>query len=314
MSDRELEPRIVDEAPLVEATLDEGRFLRQVRWRSGLRTALISFAVLVTVLLATLVVKGHLLGRQEGRISMFYDSLIRYSEPNTLAVPGSGHDLGWLSRQKEYHLFRMVDTRPVPIGTVTVDFQVWGGEQFLDPSRSVVRVEDGREYLLPNMVPALRFFHPAAEKDALPRDFDLLAGIPRDATVEMALSFNRLLTRREMEAVLPDGIRPLWGAISAYSDEEIAKKGHLAGRLVGIPLGGFRMGEGRITEDEFAGELDRLSRVPSHSSQQLERTSGYLKANGIRYYGVVVAGSPEDLSRLADSQLISAAVLGIVAR
>ncbi len=141
---------------------------------------------------------------------------------------------------------------------------------------------------------------------------DLLTKIARDSTVEMALSFDRLLTRQEMEAVLPDEVQPLWGAISVYSSQEIAEDNYLARRLVGIPLGGFREGEYKITESEFADELEQLSRIPSYSSRLLERTAAYLKANGVRYYGVVVARSPEDLARLASNPLISAAVIGII--
>jgi len=146
----------------------------------------------------------------------------------------------------------MVGKKPVPLGTVTVDFQIWGGEQFLNPSHYVVKVEDGRQYLVPNMIPALKFFHPAAEYDNIPREFNLLSEIPRDNMVEMALSFNRLLTRQEMEAIFTDGVLPMWGAISVYSNEEIAQNNYLAERLVGIPLGGFREGEYKITESEFA--------------------------------------------------------------
>lgn len=205
----------------------------------------------------------------------------------------------------------MVGQKPVPVGTVTVDFQVWGGEQFLDPSRSVVKVEGGREYLVPNMVPSLKFFHPAVKYDTLPRDFALLTKAAPNSTVEMALSFDRLLTRQEIEAMLSNKVQPLWGAISVYSNQEIAEHNYLAERLVGIPLGGFLEGE-KITEAEFADELERLSQVPSYSSRLLERTAAYLKANGIRYYGVVVAGSPEDLDKLANNPLISAAVIGII--
>jgi len=153
------------------------------------------------------------------------------------------------------------------------------------------------KYLVPNMIPVLKFFLPAVKYDNIPREFNLLSGIPRDNVLEMALSFNRLLTMQEMEAIFTDGVHPMWGAISVYSNEEIAQNNYLAKRLVGIPLGGFREGEYKITESEFADELERLSRVPSYSSRQLKRTAAYLRDNGIRYYGVVVSGTQRNLSR-----------------
>lgn len=99
-------------------------------------------------------------GIQENRIASFYDLLVRYSEPNTTALPGASYDVGWFSRQREYHLFRTVGQKPVAVGTVIVNFPIWGGEQFLDPGHNIVRAADGRSYLPPNMVLALQFYNP----------------------------------------------------------------------------------------------------------------------------------------------------------
>ncbi|MGB9905621.1 MAG: anti sigma factor C-terminal domain-containing protein [Desulfotomaculales bacterium] len=302
---------------------DERRFLRRVRWRSTLRTILIALGVVVVSYALLFVWTRHLLNEQGNRIDSFYPDLIRYSTPNTIAVRGSWQDVGWLGQQREYLLVRMVGDRPVYVGTTRVEYQVWGGEMFWDPDQTVLRV-GGREYLLPGAVPQLRFFHPAVTHEQLPREFDRLDGIPADKTVEMALSFNRLLTGEEMKALLPAGVEPLWGAISAYSNEEIAEAGKksqfaahsLAHRLVGLPMGGFQDGMGeelRITEEKLPEELRRLGGIPSYSSQLLKRTADYLQQNGIRYYGLVVCGKPADLLKLQDNPAVSAAVVGAVA-
>jgi len=73
--------------------LDEPRFLRQVRWRSTLRTILLALVVVTTVLLVIVIGTELLLQRQEERISMFYDKLIRYTEPNTIAIAGNSNNL-----------------------------------------------------------------------------------------------------------------------------------------------------------------------------------------------------------------------------
>lgn len=303
--------------------LDERRFLRRVRWRSALRTILIALGVVVVSYALLFVWTRHLLNEQGNRIDSFYPDLIRYSTPNTIAVRGSWQDMGWLGQQREYLLVRMVGDRPVYVGTTRVEYQVWGGEMFWGPDQTVLRA-GGREYLLPGAVPRLRFFHPAVTHEQLPREFDWLNGIPADKTVEMALSFNRLLTGEEMKALLPAGVEPLWGAISAYSNEEIAEAGKkspfaaysLAHRLLGLPLGGFQDGMGeelRFTEEKLPEELRRLSGIPSYSSQLLKRTADYLQQNGIRYYGLVVCGKPADLLKLQDNPAVSAAVVGAVA-
>jgi hypothetical protein len=309
-----LEESIVSEKEQV--FLDEERFLRRVRWRSSLRTVLIALGVLVAGFALFFISTKLILNTQQNRIDSFYPDLIRYSTPNTIAVRGPWHEVGWLGQQQEYILIRMVGNRPVYVGTSMVDYQVWGGEMFWDPDQTVIRAGD-REYLLPGVVPRLRFYHPSVTHEQIPRQFDQLTGIPAGNTVEMALSFNRLLTREEMEALLPPGVEPFWGAISAYSEEEIAKAHGLAHRLVGLPLGGFRDGEAegaklRFTEKKFPGELRGLSKIPNYSSQVLKRTADYLQQNGILYYGLVVCGQPADLLKLQDNPAVSAAVVGAV--
>ena len=85
---------------------------------------------------------------------------------------------------------------------------------------------------------------------------------------------------------------------------------------MGLPLGGFKDGEGggrRFTEAILPAELRGLGKIPSYSSQLLKRTDDYLQQNGIRYYGLVVCGKPTDLLKLQDNPAVSAAVLGAVA-
>ncbi|MEW6182467.1 MAG: anti sigma factor C-terminal domain-containing protein [Bacillota bacterium] len=292
--------------------LDEKRFLQRVRRRSTFRIVLLSLAVFAVSFISVNVVSIYLLNRQHDRISTYYSGLIRLSEPNTILLSGISYKNTWFGQHKQYHFIRIVGARPVPAGTVTVDFQVWGGEQFLWPSTPIFKAKDGREYLVPSMVPVLKFFHPAAPGERVQRDFGLLKCVPKDATVEMALSFKRLLTKEEMEKVLPNGVKPLWGAISAYSDKEIRNKPYLGRRLVGIPLGGFQEGEPKITEADFLKQIKALSQLPSYSSKLLARTAGYLEKNGVLYYGVVVEGKPEVLLGLEDDPIFSGAVMGIV--
>ncbi|RJQ27540.1 MAG: hypothetical protein C4589_08180 [Peptococcaceae bacterium] len=301
--------------------LDEERFLRQVRWRSSLRTVLIALGVLVAGFAFLVISTRLILNAQQNRIDSFYPYLIRYSSPNTIAVRGPWHDVGWLGQQQEYILVRMVGNHPVYVGTSVVDYQIWGGEISWDPDHTFIRVgnqagpsEEDREYLLPGVVPRLKFYHPSVPHEQIPRQFNQLTGIPAKNTVEMALSFNRLLTREEMEALLPPGVEPFWGAISAYSEEEIAKAPVRSHGLVGLPRGGLWDGDPRqYTEEKFPEQLRGLSKIPSHYSRTIKRTADYLQQNGILYYGLVVCGKPADLLKLQDNPAVSAAVLGAVA-
>lgn len=179
-----------------ETVFDEAGFLRRVRLRSAIRTILLSLLVVMLVAAGLFVGTSYLFNRQENRIAGFYDQLVRYTEPNTVAIPGNSYDVGLLSRQKEYYLYRMVDQKPVPVGTVAVQFQIWGGEQIMNPGCNLLQAADGKSYLPPNMVPALQFYNPdlvgnvqpvetaaLTENNKPPREFERLAGIPANDLV-----------------------------------------------------------------------------------------------------------------------------------
>ncbi|MGB9661277.1 MAG: sigma factor regulator N-terminal domain-containing protein [Moorellaceae bacterium] len=308
-----------------ETSFDEKEFLRKARFKSLLRITLISLGVAVGIVVLSFVVPEIMLQNQENRLDSLYPDLVRFSEPNTVVLGGKSYNVRLFGRQKEYYLLRLIGDKPYPAGTITVDFDVWGGEQTQGnysfcvrnstgedswpgyPEISPAIPEGAKEYLAPYAVPKLRFYHPAANYEKIIREFEVLKIIPRDNLVEMALSFSKPLTLDEMKALLPRELKLMWGAVCAFKDEDYEGRAYLSERLVGNPCLGGSNGE-----IEFVKALEGLSRVPSYHSDNLKRTVSFLKENGIRYYGVVVVGNPESLEKLASNERITGAILGIV--
>lgn len=307
-----------------EPVFNEREFLRKARLRSVLRITLISLAVAIGVLLLAFVLPEIMLQKQENRLDCLYPELIRFSEPNTVALGGESYGVRWLGRQKRYYLLRLVGDKPCAAGTLTLDFDAWGGEQskghytfcVLDPDEPLIRrypgistglPEGAKVYLAPYAVPRLEFYHPAVNYEKIRREFGVLETIPRDNLVEMALSFSRPLTLDEMRALLPKELKPMWGAVCAFEDQAYRKNPYLARRLVGNPY--LESPEG---EKEFITALEALSRIPSYHSDNLKRTVVFLREHGVRYYGVVAVGDPATLQELSRNESITGAVLGIV--
>jgi hypothetical protein len=206
----------------------------------------------------------------------------------------------------------LIGSKPHPAGIVTVDFDVWGGEQTKGDNSfelSTVIPEGDKKYLLPFAVPKLEFYHPATKYEKIIREFDALEKIPNDNLVEMAISFKKALTLDEIKAAIPGNLKLMWGAVCVFADEDYEKNIFLSERLAGNPYL-----ENPNGEEEFIKELERLSDMPSYHSKNLKRTLEYLRENGIKYYGAVVVGSPKDLIKLSSNELITGAVLGIVTR
>lgn len=313
-----------------DINFDEKSFLRRARMKSILRTALISFGVaagiFILAFILAFVAPEMMLQDQENRIDSFYPDLIKFSEPNTFALSGESYNVRLFGRQKKYYLFRMLGSKPYPAGTVTVDFDAWGGEQTKGNNTfavydtetgeplgayskiSAAAPEGAKEYLVPYAVPKLKFYHPAVNYEKIIRDFDVLENMPPNYLVEMALSFRKPLALDEIKAVMPKDLKIMWGAVSVFKDEDYREKTYLAERLVGNP---YMAGSGG--EKECLEELERLGSVPSYHAKNLKRTAQYLKENGFKYYGIVVVGRADTLIKLSSDQMITGAVLGITA-
>jgi len=306
---------------------DEKAFLRKARLKSVLRIVLISLGITISIFILLFVIPEVVLQNQENRIDSFYPDLVKFSQPNTYAIPGESYNVRLFGRQKKYYLFRLIGNKPYPAGMITVDFDVWGGEQTKGSTffcvnepgingssdvfskLSTVITEGAKKFLVPYAVPKLEFYHPSSNYEKIIREFDALENIPNDNLAEMAVSFKKPLTFDEIKAIIPEDLKLMWGAVSVFDDEDYEKNSYLSERLVGNPYLDNINGE-----KQFIIELERLSNIPSYHSKTLKRTVSYLEKNGIKYYGIVVVGRPESLMKLYSSQMISGAVLGLETR
>lgn len=308
--------------PIGDIPFDEKAFLRKARFKSILRIIIISLIIAIGVFVLTIIIPEMMLQNQENRINSFYPDIVKFTEPNTFAIAGESYDVRLFGRQKEYYLLRLIGNKPYPAGIVTVDFDIWRGEQFKgDKSFCVIETdhiipyskistvipEGTKEYLAPYAVPKLKFYNPAVKYDKVIREFDVLKNIHNDNLVEMALSFDRPLTLSEIKTIIPEDLKLMWGAVLVFEENDYKEKNYLAERLVGNPYIDSRDGE-----KEFLKQLEQLSNLQSYSSINLKRTVSFLKEKGIKYYGVVVVGHPESLQKLSSNSIIRGAVLGIV--
>ncbi|TCO60416.1 sigma factor regulator N-terminal domain-containing protein [Caldanaerobacter subterraneus] len=292
--------------PIGDIPFDEKAFLRKARFKSILRIIIISLIIAIGVFVLTIIISEMMLQNQENRINSFYPDIVKFTEPNTFAISGESYNVRLFGRQKEYYLLRLIGNKPYPAGIVTVDFDIWRGEQFKG-DKSLAIPEGTKEYLAPYAVPKLKFYNPAVKYDKVIREFDVLKNIHNDNLVEMALSFDRPLTLSEIKTIIPEDLKLMWGAVLVFEENDYKEKNYLAERLVGNPYIDSRDGE-----KEFLKQLEQLSNLQSYSSINLKRTVSFLKEKGIKYYGVVVVGHPESLQKLSSNSIIRGAVLGIV--
>ena len=253
-------------------TLDEATFLKTAKRRSTRRILLLAGALVVAaviVLGAALSLWHWRLQSQSERIDGYCLPLISISSPNTrILLPGTTRTR-FPGAVNEYLAYRTVGDVLVPVGEVSVEFDVWGGEQMRGVSSnlwmtSVARSDNGRRFAASPPAPQLSFLIPA-EVSELPIDradtasieptpathdeelvsaelaefaaetessLSRLMSAPPDSTVELAVSFRTTISLAQVESLLGKNLELSWGATFVYPDSTLAgsvQTGHLVG-------------------------------------------------------------------------------------
>jgi hypothetical protein len=336
-------------------SLDEAEFIKSAKHRSTRRILLLSGGLTlaaVIVLAAVVVLWNWRLDAEAERIDSYYCNLVSVSCPNTrIMLPGTMRSR-FPGAVNEYTAYRTVGDVLVPAGEVSVEYDVWGGEQtrgvFSDQGYgdSLARGDNGRRFVSSQPAPALGFLAPvgaayakgestesassqpgsatleeellavwAAETES---SLSRLSSAPPDSMVEMAVSFGSAISLAEVESLLGQDLELLWGATWVYAGD-VRPMGLYAGHLVGVDFSwevvepsGFTRTH-QDAEDDLVETLRSIAtRAPDGTAYLCRQSAGYLEEHGVRYFGVVVCGHPAAALALAHNPSVSAMSLGFV--
>jgi len=322
--------------------LDERAFIKAAKRRSTRRIVLISGALIAAVVVMLLVgVVGwqRALYAQADRVRAYYPTLVSISCPNTkLMVPETIRSQfpGFVS---EYTAYRRVGDVLIPAGDASVEFDSWGGEMTHgvgEPSAgSGPRLFSGSA-----LAPTLRFLEPGARGGTSAQDspetadmapqtlaefaqltassLARLSAAPLTSTVEVAVSFRDMLTLNEVEALLGPDLGLYWGGTDAYPHPSVpSERGY--GRMVGVDFVHEAPGlyhpdtSHRESEQQLIAALKQIAQhAPKGTADLCLESAAYLEKNGIRYFGIVVCGSPKAALKLAQRPEVTAVSLGAV--
>jgi len=322
--------------------LDERAFIKAAKRRSTRRIVLISGAVIaavLVVLLAGVVGWQRALYSQADRVNAYYPTLVSVSYPNTKLMAPETLLSQFPGLVSEYTAYRRVGDVLIPAGDASVEFDSWGGEMAHgvgEPSAgSGQRLFSGS-----TLAPTLRFLEPGARGGASAQDspetadmapqtiaefaqltassLARLSAAPSSSTVEMAVSFREMLTLSQVEALLGPELGLYWGATDAYPHPSVpSERGY--GRMVGVDFVHEAPGllhpdiSHRDSEHQLIPALSQIARyAPKGTADLCLQSAAYLKKNGIRYFGIVVCGSPKAARKLSQRPEVTAVSLGVV--
>lgn len=333
-----------------DPVLDEAAFIKKAERRSVRRT----LTVAIAVALSTVVVLG--VGRwvwdgaiqyRAERIAEVYVPLARMMKPN------NDIDKGLVIRDfpgatMQFVASRRVDDDVVPAGVINVHFYPWGGVTIED-TRHFGDITDGRFLIQPDATPDLFFLEPpvgggdvsevwratmedggflSTAANVRETSLDRLRAAPASSTVELAVSFDDVMTLEQLEARIGTDVRLVWGALrigTAYTFTDEKGQDHQAGKswsfhppgsggVLGAPFWAHDIADSTFAEREpwMFEALDLAERMPWFERRGLVSGREYIESNGSEYYGAVVVGSPEAALELATSPDVSMVVLGAV--
>lgn len=335
-------------------TMDEAAFIRRAERRSVRRTVRVSLLVVLgaVVLLASgWLLWGGAIDGQANRIRNYYEPLVRMIKPNN-EVSGGRVIRDFPGASMVLTAYRRIGDSVVPAGEITVRFYPWGGETFEDPV-PLSDITDGQLVLVPGTTNELLLLEPpvgggdasevwgAAERhdpflttyaNARKTAIERLEAAPASSTVEIAVSFDDVMTLEQLQKRIGSDLRLAWGALRVGGagdmvdgdTGEVSKAGttwwpHFPGDSSTVGAAFDVTGEGPPDESAEEREATQLSEfgylaseAPGRWGNVLQERGAYLKANGAKYYAAVVVGSPEAALALAKSPDVSTVTLGAV--
>lgn len=254
---------------------------------------------------------------------------------------------GFLSGTIELRSYKLVEGVPVPWGERWFSYKVPGILSVAGRGGSVgsgtISVEDedmkaaGFEYMRGynafNGQRELSFYVPGVDyNDKILNELDVVSGLSDEKVAELAISFDREYSLKEVKAMLPQELTQAWYWIDTYDNRTTFQFNPWQDERGGIsyptPMSkafnvyGFRS-NGLLEEGEaanFLRELEYGIQLGGRYEEDYQRVYNYIKgdkdspqADDVRILGVVVTGSAEELLSLQGQPYVRAAVLGAVA-
>jgi len=323
------------------------KVLQKAKLFTFIRTVTISFVVFVLLSGALVVLNSIMLGRiatKELISEHLFDTVAR---PNIYQGQYQVTH-GFLAGEIAYVTYRIVGTRPVYNGSYRIDFSLipltFGIYGTGRGQLNRIEVAGGYHYFNRAGQREMIFFHPAIQYQTYPNDLDSLEAIGPDKYLEMALSFDRDYSFKEVQAMLPGEVKIAWYWVDTYNQDNLAgMKGRYLARIGpdGQPTGekeffppeymhanriyGMRglSSEGEIIDDPRPNFVEAIKtgmkREGRYQSQfqrlfsALSNDKGEIAVADLRIIGVVVTGDTASLSQLQGKDYLKAASLGIVA-
>ncbi|WP_374149513.1 anti sigma factor C-terminal domain-containing protein [Priestia megaterium] len=285
------------------------RTLKKAKYIAFLRTVFIS--ALVVCFVITVLIKGnnYFINTQGNKLTERFikENQVRMS-PNTFTNTDT-ISTGILKGTIKSEVFKVIEDKVIPWGTEEITYDLNGNFNASFSTHSTI-VNDTTMYHIPNGQREMLFYVPKYKYKVYANDFDMIKDYPNDKYMEMAISFDKNYTLKEVQKMLPTSAHQTWYWVDNYAKSTGYRGEPESGRwLLGIskpsPQLGVKLTSNKVkTEAEFLNELQKIDPGEVKSLKNRQK-------NGL-IIGVVVTGTKEELLSLRNKPYVKAASLGAV--
>ncbi|WP_455919395.1 anti sigma factor C-terminal domain-containing protein [Priestia megaterium] len=285
------------------------RTLKKAKYIAFLRTVFIS--ALVVCFVITVLIKGnnYFINTQGNKLAerLIKENHVRMS-PNTFTNTDT-ISTGILKGTIKSEVFKVIEDKVIPWGTEEITYDLLGNFNTSFSMSSTI-VNDTTMYHIPNGQREMLFYVPKYKYKLYANDFGMIKDYPNDKYMEMAISFDKNYTLKEVQKMLPTSAHQTWYWVDNYANSNGHRNESENGRwLLGIskpsPQLGAKLTTTKVkTETDFLNELKKTD--PGEAKNLKNR-----QENGL-IIGVVVTGTKEELLSLRNKPYVKAASLGAV--
>ncbi|MGC9933906.1 anti sigma factor C-terminal domain-containing protein [Priestia aryabhattai] len=285
------------------------RTLKKAKYIAFLRTVFIS--ALVVCFVITVLIKGndYFINTQGNKLTERFikENQVRMS-PNTFTNTDT-ISTGILKGTIKSEVFKVIEDKVIPWGTEEITYDLNGNFNTSFSTHSTI-VNDTTMYHIPNGQREMLFYVPKYKYKLYANDFKMIKDYPNDKYMEMAISFNKNYTLKEVQRMLPTSAHQTWYWVDNYANSTGYRGEPESGRwLLGISKPSPQLGV-KLTSNKVKTEADFLNELQKTDPGEVKSLKNRQK-NGL-IIGVVVTGTKEELLSLRNKPYVKAASLGAV--
>lgn len=320
------------------------KVIRKAKWKSIIRTTIISVIVFIIVLFGATLANVQLTSRAEVEASRSEWFMKQITGPNEVETAHMGSS-GFLSGTIQTYYAKVIEGVVIPWSKKEVSYNVFPFLNFSSLAGSTkqsvsIKDEDmkqnGYEYTRSynglNGQREMMFYIPGVDyNDKILNDLPLLQEMDPAKLVEMAISFDKTYSLDEVKKLTPPGINQTWYWVDTYDNKKFYEPfidGNGNKSYATPHTDSWAHGFGiipteptiEVTEQKFLDALERGIQLEGQYHYDFNRIYNYLKkdkvkpdASDVRILGVVVTGTAKELQVLSGQPYVRGITLGAVA-